>query len=637
MAAPKTVLTYPLNGALKDFAIPFEYLARKFVVVTLIGATRKVLTLNADYRFSTRKMITTTVAQGPAQGFDLIEIRRVTSATERLVDFSDGSILRAYDLNTAQVQSLHIAEEARDLTADTIGVNNEGNLDARGRRIVNLADAVNPGDAVTLRQNQQWAGSALNQAQIAAAKAAESAQSATNSQNYSTLSYNTAVASQTSRIASEAARDLALQYQNGAQTYATNSQSSAATAAQWATQTEDVAVSGGLYSSYHYSRKSAGSANASAGSAASAANTVALATAQADRARREADRAAAEADALGNMNDLAENVQSSTTGPGNWKVVFKGIVEAAGKVFGKRFEAKPYDEGLGFVSQKSTEAPFFVKGATLGAESAYRPIIKNRVSVNGGADEALSFGILSETTGAQNAVIHWDGDGVNPTPLLSLARNGSQAIFPGAVTAGATLRSNNGVVAVQASSPAANTHTWHYHSDGSTRGILYMDNACNYHVQLAGREHAVMYAAGNTGFNGHVTAPSAGVSGRMTANDFVAVGNVYTASGNAYLATDGNLYGGAWGGWLSNWVNNNFISLGNFRARSAEYFSANQIGSYCFLQNVSGTNVGQNGLLGGAQLRLSSHNNVSGTAPEGTWRQCGWANNQGVSVWIRVA
>ncbi|WP_152687712.1 phage tail fiber domain-containing protein, partial [Pseudomonas fildesensis] len=36
MAAPKTVLTYPLNGAQRDFPIPFEYLARKFVVVTLI-------------------------------------------------------------------------------------------------------------------------------------------------------------------------------------------------------------------------------------------------------------------------------------------------------------------------------------------------------------------------------------------------------------------------------------------------------------------------------------------------------------------------------------------------------------------------------------------------------------------------
>ncbi|MBH0029269.1 hypothetical protein I6F53_20190, partial [Pseudoalteromonas sp. SWN29] len=83
---------------------------------------------------------------------DSIEIRRFTSATDRLVDFADGSILRAYDLNISQIQTLHVAEEARDLTAATIGVNNDGHLDARGRRIVNLANAVDDHDDVPLGQ-----------------------------------------------------------------------------------------------------------------------------------------------------------------------------------------------------------------------------------------------------------------------------------------------------------------------------------------------------------------------------------------------------------------------------------------------------------------------------------------------------
>ncbi|WAT31176.1 phage tail fiber domain-containing protein [Pseudomonas sp. GXZC] len=161
MAAPKTVLMYPLDGSRRDFDVPFEYLSRKFVVLTLVGATRQVLTVGSEYRFATKRTITTTKAWGPGDGFESIEVRRLTSATERLVDFSDGSVLRAYDLNTAQVQSLHIAEEARDLTADTIAVNNDGDLDARGRRIVNLADATQPDHAVTLRQEQAWAASTL--------------------------------------------------------------------------------------------------------------------------------------------------------------------------------------------------------------------------------------------------------------------------------------------------------------------------------------------------------------------------------------------------------------------------------------------------------------------------------------------
>ncbi|PMX14126.1 MULTISPECIES: phage tail fiber protein [unclassified Pseudomonas] len=161
MAAPKTVLTYPLDGTNKDFDIPFEYLARKFVSVTLLGTTRKTLTLNSDFRFISRTRVTTAKAWGPADFFEAVEIRRVTSATERLVDFADGSILRAYDLNTAQIQSLHIAEEARDLTADTIAVNNDGDLDARGKRLVNLADATLDSHAVTLRQEKSWAASTL--------------------------------------------------------------------------------------------------------------------------------------------------------------------------------------------------------------------------------------------------------------------------------------------------------------------------------------------------------------------------------------------------------------------------------------------------------------------------------------------
>ncbi|CBV65241.1 predicted tail fiber protein [Salmonella phage Vi06] len=145
----KTVLTYPLDGSTYDFNISFEYLARKFIVVTLIGTDRRVLTLNTDYRFATRTTISLIKAWGPDDGYTTIELRRVTSATDRLVDFTDGSILRAYDLNIAQIQTMHVAEEARDLTADNLGVNNDGDLDARGRRIVNVKDPTLPQDAAT--------------------------------------------------------------------------------------------------------------------------------------------------------------------------------------------------------------------------------------------------------------------------------------------------------------------------------------------------------------------------------------------------------------------------------------------------------------------------------------------------------
>lgn len=204
----KTVMTYPLDGSTTDFNIPFEYLARKFVRVTLIGVDRKELILNQDYRFATKTTISTMRAWGPADGYNMIEIRRFTSATDRLVDFTDGSILRAYDLNISQVQTLHVAEEARDLTADTIGVNNDGNLDARGRRIVNVADGIDLGDAITLGQVTRWNESALNSKNAAAASQAAAKTSETNAKSSETnaKSSETNAASSAAKASEEAAK-----------------------------------------------------------------------------------------------------------------------------------------------------------------------------------------------------------------------------------------------------------------------------------------------------------------------------------------------------------------------------------------------------------------------------------------------
>lgn len=298
MAAPKTVITIRLDGSNKDFEIPFEYLARKFVVITLIGTDRKVLTLGTDYRFTQRTIITTTQSWGPAQGYTLLEIRRLTSATERLVDFSDGSVLRAYDLNISNVQSLHIAEEGRDIATDTIGVDNDGNLDARGRRIVNLADAVNPGDAVTLKQNQEWGGSALNQADRATQQANLASAARQGAESAQALS-------QSARDASIAARDLSQ---------------------RWAANPEDVVVSGSLYSSLHYAAKAAARSDAAnlamirSESARDRSETGATtSTTQAGIATTQADRAKTEADKLANFNGLAAAIESVNGTTVSWR------------------------------------------------------------------------------------------------------------------------------------------------------------------------------------------------------------------------------------------------------------------------------------------------------------------------------
>ncbi|UYD60892.1 tail fiber protein [Aeromonas phage avDM11-UST] len=282
----KTVLTYPLDGSTTDFNIPFEYLARKFVVVTLLGVDRRVLTLTTDYRFATRTVIATNKAWGPADGYTQIEIRRVTSATERLVDFTDGSILRAYDLNVAQIQTMHVAEEARNMTADTIGVNNDGHLDARGRRIVNLANAVDDRDAVPLGQLKgmnEGAWQARNQALQFRNEAeqfkSEAATSRTAAETARSQAETSKIQSEAAKTASETARDRAIQAQNAA--------SASATAAGQHEQAAEAQAANSL-----------ASANRSKTEAA--------------RSKTEADRAKTEADKLANLNDFSGSLKEVT-------------------------------------------------------------------------------------------------------------------------------------------------------------------------------------------------------------------------------------------------------------------------------------------------------------------------------------
>lgn len=157
----QTVRTYALDGSTKDFIVPFEYLARKFVQVSLLGtAGRKQLVLNSEFRFSTKNQVTLLQAWGPANGYDRVELRRHTSSTERLVDFTDGSILRATDLNISQIQAIHIAEEARDAALLALPQDDDGNLDAKNRRIVNLAPGINAKDAINKQQLDETLGEA---------------------------------------------------------------------------------------------------------------------------------------------------------------------------------------------------------------------------------------------------------------------------------------------------------------------------------------------------------------------------------------------------------------------------------------------------------------------------------------------
>ena len=146
-----TIANYTGDGTTTDFIVPFDYLAKKFVKVSVgltvleggdYGDTSK------DYYFLGKTTVRLKTA--PQAGAE-VTIRRYTSATDRIVSFKDASILKATDLDTASIQTSHIAEEGRDVINDALIVDREGNWDAKGNRIANVGDPVNDGDAVNFK------------------------------------------------------------------------------------------------------------------------------------------------------------------------------------------------------------------------------------------------------------------------------------------------------------------------------------------------------------------------------------------------------------------------------------------------------------------------------------------------------
>jgi len=199
-----TIILYEGDGTKTDFTIPFDYLKKSFVTVRLGAGT--TLTggdygdTGSDYYFLDKTTIRLKVA--PASG-ESLTIRRYTSATERVATFKDASILKATDLDTSQVQAFHIAEEGRDILDDSLSVNREGNWDAKNKRIVNLADPVNPQDALTkayydkdsqkVQANRDETEKFMQRAETAADNAKASEVSASKSEATAKASAGTAV------------------------------------------------------------------------------------------------------------------------------------------------------------------------------------------------------------------------------------------------------------------------------------------------------------------------------------------------------------------------------------------------------------------------------------------------------------
>jgi hypothetical protein len=170
-------------------------------------------------------------------------------------------------------------------------------------------------DAEAIETILQAKAAAAASASAAATSAAASANSATSSAGSATASANSATASANSATASAgsantastkasesaasaadslASRNQAEGFKTAAETASTNATASSTLAQKWAANPEDSVVSGGLYSSFHYSRKAAAFATNAASAATSASNSATTATTKAGEASTSASAAAAD-------------------------------------------------------------------------------------------------------------------------------------------------------------------------------------------------------------------------------------------------------------------------------------------------------------------------------------------------------
>ncbi len=192
------------DGSQTIFNINFGYLDREHVSV-LVEAVSTAFTWVSDSTIS--------ITPAPALG-DNIRVLRTTPSTV-VIDFQDGETLTEEKLDNVNLQSLYVAQEAADNLGTTIVADaSDGNYDFNARRIKNVADPVDPGDAV----NKDWAenegSSFVSQAGVSASEAGASATAA-------------AVAA----AAADASRIAAANSETAADTSETNAAASAAAAA----------------------------------------------------------------------------------------------------------------------------------------------------------------------------------------------------------------------------------------------------------------------------------------------------------------------------------------------------------------------------------------------------------------------
>jgi hypothetical protein len=135
-----TYSDYTASGSATTFAIPFDRISDSHVKVY----SNYVLQTNG-YSVVGNNVV---FSSAPTAG-TIIRVRRISDATERVVDYVDGSRLSETDLDSDSKQAFYLIQEGRDINEDSLVKNSEDNWEATGDKIINVGYPVSNADAAT--------------------------------------------------------------------------------------------------------------------------------------------------------------------------------------------------------------------------------------------------------------------------------------------------------------------------------------------------------------------------------------------------------------------------------------------------------------------------------------------------------
>ena len=128
------------DNSTDTFSIPFTYTATSEISVTVDGVAQSNLSFPSTS--------TVQLTSAPASG-TVVQVRRTTDLSSRAIDFASGSVLTEEDLDNSNIQIFHSSQEARDLTADSVNLDQDDKWDMQNKVVKNVADPIAAQDAAT--------------------------------------------------------------------------------------------------------------------------------------------------------------------------------------------------------------------------------------------------------------------------------------------------------------------------------------------------------------------------------------------------------------------------------------------------------------------------------------------------------